>query len=66
MDDVRTWCGDCGGTGHLSIPRMGVATLGIPLGEALATPALVGTVGENRHCETCDGQGWLPGMVIPV
>lgn len=63
---VKTRCHDCDGYGHYIVPRMGVRTEGMPVEKAMEDPERIGTVGETRHCEACDGSGWLAGFVIPV
>lgn len=45
---------------------MGVVTLGVTLSVAMGVPERIGTVGEVRNCETCDGEGWICGFVIPM
>jgi hypothetical protein len=50
----RTVCPGCSGHGATCCARAYVGTAG------------AGTLTQLRRCETCDGQGWLPGAQPPA
>lgn len=66
MAEPRTRCHRCDGGGRIYFSYMAAVLSGLTLDEALDDPERVGSLVQTRPCKDCDGQGWVPGFVIPM